>query len=128
MPAPSKADLGERIQLVAHRGKQVLVIDFTGCTSPQIQRLSLLVQQRVTAQPPQSVLALADFTGAEIDREAARVIKEVTARDRPHIKRAAWVGTENFPATLLRAISDFSVRQFPTFQTRQEALEWIVED
>jgi hypothetical protein len=40
---------------------------------------------------------LADFTGASIDVEAIRAMKESAVFDKPYIKRSAWVGAEKFP-------------------------------
>jgi len=55
-------------------------------------------------------------------------IKEVTAYDRPYVKRAAWVHTETMPKVFYDAIKAFSQREFPTFETREQALEFLVEE
>jgi hypothetical protein len=72
------------------------------------------------------VLVVADFTGAEFSREAVEHIKVAVAFDRAHVKRAAWVLTENLPKTLFDSIRSFSARDFPVFGTRQEALDYLV--
>jgi hypothetical protein len=80
----------------------------------------------VTKEPPDSVLAVADFSGAEFSREAVEHIKIATAFDRGHVKRAAWVLTENLPKTLYDSIRSFSAREFPVFASREEALDYLV--
>lgn len=82
----------------------------------------------VTGQPPGSVLLLADFTGASFDQEALRAMKETAVFNKPHIKRSAWVGADDFPEAFRESLKSFSRREFPTFKTRQEALNWLVED
>ena len=70
----------------------------------------------------------ASFTGAEVDKNVANRIKEVLVLDRPYVKRAAWVGTENMPHIFYEHFKNFSQRDLPTFKTREEAMEWLVQD
>ncbi len=118
----------DRVRFIAHKGKQVLLIDFTACTAEEVESVSDEARRIITAQPQNSVLVLADFTGAQFSRDAVTRIKEVTTHDRPYVKRAAWVHTENLPKVLYDAIKAFSQREFPTFETREQALEFLVED
>jgi hypothetical protein len=74
------------------------------------------------------VLTLADFTGAEIDKTVATRVKEVLVLDRPFVKRSAWVGTESLPHVFYEHFKSFSQRELPVFQTREEAMDWLVED
>jgi hypothetical protein len=48
--------------------------------------------------------------------------------DRPHIKRSAWVGAESLPTIYYEHMKSFSQRELPIFKTREEALDWLVED
>jgi hypothetical protein len=84
------------------------------------------VPSYVTSEPRESVLLLADFTGAEFDRIAIDRLKEGTVFDKPHIRRSAWVGIESLPKVFYEHIKSFSRRDLPAFKTREEALEWLV--
>jgi hypothetical protein len=117
-----------RVEFITHKAKQVLLIDFTNCGPEEVQSVSDEAEQIITAQPQQSVLVLADFSGAQFSRDAVTRLKEVTTCDRPFVKRAAWVHTENLPKVFYDAITRFSQREFPTFKTREQALEFLVED
>jgi len=92
--------------------------------------LLLLDQVRadVARHVPGSVLTLADFTGAQVDKSVATRIKEVLALDRPYVKKSAWVGTESLPHVFYENFKSFSQRDFPIFNTREEAMEWLVGD
>lgn len=116
----------DRIRWITHEGKQVLLVDFTQMSAPEVREMATAVPAIVTAQPPHSVRILADFTGATVDRDAAAAIKEAATRDRPHVKRAAWVGTEGIPKALYAGIVQFSVRALPTFPTREDGLRHLV--
>ena len=74
------------------------------------------------------LLVLTDFTGAEIDKKVATRIKEVLVLDRPYVKRSAWVGTESLPQVFYEHFKNFSQRELPVFKTREEALEWLVQE
>ncbi len=115
-----------RAEFISYKGKQVLCLDFTDCGPEEVTALSDEAEQIITAQPPNSVLVLADFSGARFSRDAVTRLKEVTAFDRPFVKRAAWVRGENLPEIFYQAIKRFSQREFPTFETREEALEFLV--
>jgi hypothetical protein len=82
----------------------------------------------VTTRPRGSVLILSDFTGASFDQEAIRAMKESAVFDKPYVKKSAWVGAESFPEVFRQNLKSFSRREFPTFKTRREALDWLVED
>jgi hypothetical protein len=85
-----------------------------------------LIRADVARHEPGSVLTLADFTAAQIDKTVATHMKEVLTLDRPYVKRSAWVGTESLPNVFYEHFKTFSQRDFPTFQTREEAMDWLV--
>ncbi len=118
----------DRVSFATHKGKQVLVLEFTNCTAEEVQFVSDRAEQIITTQPRNSVLVLADFAGAQFTRDAVTRIKEVTTCDRPFVKRAAWVRVETLPKVLYEAIKTFSQREFPTFETREQAFEFLVQD
>jgi hypothetical protein len=118
----------ERLRFVTHRDQRVFLLDFTNCTPEEIAAISDQVPAVVTREPSGSVLVVADFSGAEFDRDAVEHIKIATAFDRAHVKRAAWVLTENLPKVLYDSVRQFSAREFTVFGTREEALDYVVSD
>ena len=120
--------LDERIHFITHKGKQVLLVDATNCSSEELEKMSRLVPSYVTAEPKGSVLLLADVTGARLDKKAMEVVKPALVFDRPHVKRSAWVGTESIPKVFFEQLKAFSQRDLPSFKTREEALEWLVAE
>ncbi len=118
----------ERVRFLEHRGRQVLLIDFCHLDPGQMLAVVDRVRQVVTAQPRDSVLVLADYTGANLDRQVATRIREVLVFDRPYVRRSAWVGIEHLPKAYYESFRMFSRRDFPTFRSREEALEWLVNE
>ncbi len=96
-----------RIQFTAHKGKRILLVDFSKCSATEVAEVARAVPEVVTAQPRASVLILSDYTGASVDQEAIRALKESTVFDKPFVKKSAWIGAENFPQVLADDMKSF---------------------
>jgi hypothetical protein len=118
--------LDERLHFVKHKGQAIYVIDFSHCSAKEILLLLDLIRADISRHAPGSVLTLADFTGAQFDKNVSTRAKEVLVLDRPYVKRSAWVGTESLPHVFYEHFKTFSQRDFPTFKTREEAMDWLV--
>jgi hypothetical protein len=124
----STETLEDRLRFVKHKGRAIFLIDFSHASEKEILLLLDQVRVMVASHEPGSVLTLADFTGAHVDKDVATKIKEVLVRDRPYVKRSAWVGTESLPHVFYEHFKSFSQRELPTFKTRNEAMEWLVAE
>jgi hypothetical protein len=120
------ASLDDRLRFIKHNGQAIFLIDFGHCNAKEMMVLLDMVRADVARHAPQSVLTLADFTGAHVDKTVATHIKEVLTLDRPYVKRSAWVGTESLPHVFYENFKTFSQRDIPTFKTREEAMDWLV--
>jgi hypothetical protein len=120
--------MDDRIHFVKHKGKVILLIDFSNATAHQM--LLLLEHLRITVaqHAHESVVTLADMTGAEVDRTVATRIKEVLTLDRPFVKKTAWVGTDKIPHAFMEGFHTFSQRTIATFNTREEAMDYLAEE
>jgi hypothetical protein len=120
--------LDERLHFVKHKGQAIYVIDFSHCSGKEMMVLLDLVRADIARHAPGSVLTLADVTGAQMDKKVATRVQEVLVLDRPYVKRSAWVGTESLPKVFYEHFKSFSQRDLPAFKTREEAMEWLVEE
>jgi hypothetical protein len=118
----------ERISFITHKGKPIMIVDLSHCESKEILLLLDEIQLIVARHERGSLLTLADMTGAHIDRAVATRMKEVLVMDRPFVKRSAWVGADSVPRVYYENIKSFSQREFPTFKTREEAMDWLVSE
>jgi hypothetical protein len=119
-------DSPQRLQFVTHKGQEIFLIDFSHCASKEMMVLLDQVRALVGRHAPGSVLILADFSGAQIDKNVAMRMKEVLVLDRPYVKKSAWVGAESVPHVFFENFKSFSQRDFPTFKTREEAMDWLI--
>lgn len=120
--------LTDHIHFIHHQGKQILLLDLSDCSAPEVEKIFRAVPEFVATRPLGSVLILSDFTGASFDPEAVRAMREASVFDKPYVKKSAWTGTENFPQTCAESVRIFSRREFPVFENRQEALAWLIKD
>ncbi len=118
----------ERVQFLEHLSQRILSVDCRDCGPTELVEIFDQVRETVAGQPPQSVLILTDFTGADFDKAAADQLKIVATYNRGNVKRSAFVGTEDLPDVYYRNLKSFSARDFPVFKTRGEALDWRVSD
>ena len=120
--------LDDRLHFVKHKAHAIFVLNFTHCNAKQILLLLDMIRATVARHEPGSLLILADFAGAEINKEVARRAQEVLVLDRPYVKRSAWVGTESLPNVFYEHFKSFSQRELPRFKTREDAMDWLVAE
>jgi hypothetical protein len=118
----------ERLRFTKYKGHAIYTIDYTNCTAKEMLLLLDQVRADIARHAPNSILIFADFTGAEIDKHVATRMKEILVLDRPYVKRSAWVGTESLPQVFYEHFKNFSQRELPIFKTREEAMEWLVQE
>jgi hypothetical protein len=124
----ANAALDGRLHFVKHKGRAIYVCDLSQCTAKEILVLLDLIRADISRHALGSLLTLTDFTGAQIDKEVATQAKKILVLDRPYIKKSAWVGTESLPHVFYENFKSFSQRDLPAFKTREEAMEWLVEE
>ncbi|HEX3819409.1 MAG TPA: hypothetical protein VHW45_03720 [Candidatus Sulfotelmatobacter sp.] len=117
----------ERLRFIKHKGQPIFLIDFSHCAGKELLLLLDQIKAAIERHAHGSVLTLADFTGVTVDKKIATRMKEVLVLDRPYVKKSAWVGTESLPHVFYEHFKSFSQRDFPTFKTREEAMDWLVQ-
>ena len=116
----------QRVQFLTHAGKQILFVDMSNSTPADAMTASVEVQATVTDQPENSVLILVDMTGAQFDKQAMDRMKASAAYDRPYVKRSAMIVLSNEHTALKEALKIFARRDYRYFDTKEEALAWLV--
>ena len=116
----------DRLRFVKHKGQTIFVIDFSHCSPKEMLLLLDMIRATIARHAHGSVLTLSDFSAAQIDKQVATRAKEVLVLDRPYVKRAAMIGTENLPKVFYEHFKSFSQRELPIFKTREEAMDWLV--
>ena len=118
----------DRIAFLTFRNRQVLMADCSDCSPEDLAAVIDEVPKHVTKEPLGSLLLLADFSRSVFTKETVEHMKLAAVFDRPHLRKSAWVLTSNLDKTLYESVRSFSGREIPTFKTRDEALEYLIED
>lgn len=121
------AERKQRLRFIEHNGQRVLLVDHSHARAAEMEADHAEIQRYVTSQPPQSVLALVDWTDAEITKPFLTSAKKLAAYDRPHVKRSAIVASAK-ARDIVKAVEMFSARNFGMFETRDEALRWLTAE
>lgn len=124
---PSTTTATQRTRFIEHRGKRVLLLEWTNLSGPEevlaeVEKNKALVR----AQPPKSVLGLTDLTGSRFSQEALQALKEMAAHNEPYVRAAAVVTRTPLHLIAFRTIVIFTKRNLQAFDTREAALEWLV--
>ena len=128
MQAQARRPTHDRIRKIMHKGKNVIFIDYSHCSSADAEQILKEVPNIVAAYPLRSALLCADFTGATFSSDALSAMKEAAVFDKPYVKKTAWVGADCFPPDFVETLKSYSSRDFPTFDTQEQALDWLVKE
>lgn len=117
----------DRVRFLEHHGRKILLIDYSNVTDDE--GILKIVEERkrvVAAQPPRSLVTLTDVTGARFTKKVMDTVRQAAVLDRPFVRRAAMVGVDTLPKGLLEGVENFALRDWKRFDSRQEALDWLI--
>lgn len=120
----------ERVTNIIHNYRQVVFIDFSNLTSYNMPEILKVVEQAKTiirSNPPNSVLTLTDFEGMFFNKEILDLMIQYVAENKPYVKASAIIGASGLRKIAVNSAEKFSMRDLHIFDSKQEALDWLVE-
>ncbi len=112
-------------EIVQHKGKSIIQVNLANC-SPQSTFTILDEAADVIAKSaPKSALILTDSTNATYNSEVSSAMKNFSAKNTPYVKGSAVVGADAMRKVLVAAIRVASKRDIRTFDTREQAMDWL---
>jgi hypothetical protein len=119
----------ERISIVQHRGKPVVLLDFSGIKDTAQAPLEIARAKEFFARqaPTQQLRTLTDVTGSRYDARTLEALKDLAAHNRPYVGVAAAVVQTALHRVAMNVAAMFARRKFTAFSTREAALDWLVE-
>jgi hypothetical protein len=113
-------------EIINHKGKNVFLVNLANC-SPQTT-FSVLDEAAamIALSEPKSALILTDSTGATYNSEVSNAMKNFSGKNTPYVKGSAVIGADAMRKVLVAAIRLATKRDIRTFDSREEALDWLV--
>jgi hypothetical protein len=119
-----------RVNFVQHKGKSILIEDFTNMKPPkdmdEYLRTIKEAHQAFASQPQKSVLAVFDVTNSSFNTEVLSMLKDFTISNTPYVKCAVIVGLTGLMKVALATVSKLTGRSFQLFPSRQAAMDFLV--
>ena len=114
-------------ETIQYKGKQILTLNLMEITAEERIAFYQGVHKEIEQNPPKSVLILTDASNIRFTVESAAALKEFATKNTPYVKASAVVGTEGLKEVIRIAIERATLRDIKPFTSRQEALDWLVE-
>jgi len=118
----------ERIKFIQQSGKKLLFLDFSNCNVEELLEAIDEAKTIIKTQPENSLLILTDVTNARFNEEVSRKMKEFTTHNKPYVKESAVVGVIGLKKIILDAVMLFSNRKLHTFDTIEQAKDWLIKN
>ena len=109
-------------------GKEIFVLNFEGYDVVDAVSLVEECAKQVRQRPEHSVLTLTIATNLKFTPAFVDKLKELTKGNAPHVRKAAVVGITGLLSVAMTAVSIFSKRDFKLFDTKEEAIKYLLED
>ena len=124
---PLRGD-GDRVRFSTIRGQRVLISDFSGITESAVLRREVEKAKRILADEPEdSVLVLVDISGVPYSLENVQILKDAALYNRRFVRARAVLGVPEIARFSFRAVGQASGRKLESFETVDEALDWLLE-
>jgi len=127
-PDTVEAVAAGRVRFIERAGRRVLFIDYSHCDVAMLKAVAEEGHRVIAQEQPNSVLTLNDVSGTTFDKESVAVLQAKVAANAPYVRRAAVVGISGLQRLIYEGVQAFSRRRIPNFETRQEAMTWLVQD
>jgi hypothetical protein len=120
----------QRARFIEHKGKQIYYVDYSNLKNNE-EFMSVIAQtnayrEKIKAQGRKDLLMLVDISGSyvygevlESIKRSGKITKELTARE-------AVVGITGSKRILLKIVQTVTNMNFRTFDTVEEAKDWLV--
>lgn len=115
------------VSTVSHKGKQITYFDFCKVNTENYYRVLKDAKIYIKKQPNNSLLTLTDMRVPKYMPTEMKIFNEFVRDNKPYVKAAAIVGIEGIKKILLKIAETFSDRRIHTFDTIEEAEDWLIK-
>jgi hypothetical protein len=118
----------DETKFVEHKGKRVLCVNLTGITDTQTAvNIIEAAKNIIRMQPQKSLLIATDVSNSNFNSATAAAIKEFAAFNTRFVKAGAVIGITGLKKLLYDVTVKLAGRYIGTFNTLEDALDWLVK-
>ncbi len=108
--------------------RNVVLVDYTNLKAEELIAEADRIHKEARAHlSGTKAKVLVDVRGTMMNAEAVQALKDSTRSDRAMVERTAIVGITGIKRILADAIARFSGTNTKYFDTKEEALEWLIK-
>jgi hypothetical protein len=115
----------DRLQRVEHKGKEILVADFSNLVADALPAALRQVAIRIAAEPPASVRLITYTEGARFGIGTVEEVKLYSSTIRPALKASAVVGLSPLQKVVYMAAKPFLHSTVTPFESFEAAKDWL---
>jgi hypothetical protein len=116
----------ENIPSIVHKGKTIVVLNFSGATYVQALEKIGEFKTFISSQKKSSLLLLTDVSGCDVNKRTVDAFKEFALHNKPYAIASAVVGLSGFPRIFVNAVNQFTKREIKLFNDATAAKDWLV--
>ncbi len=117
--------MNKYLSIVEYRNQKILLANHQNQNTQEIIDSIKQTEQLIVKMNSDNILLIVDISNCEMNQEVVSQFKATAKIIRPFIKRAAVIGVKGVLKVSLIAINKFSSIQARSFNSLDEAKEWL---
>jgi hypothetical protein len=116
-----------RTSFIEHKGRQIVLLDFSGFTDHQSTLEAIDEAKRFIAQQPkqQQLLTLTNVRGSHFDTDIVKGLRELVEHNKPYVKAGAVVGLSGLRRVVYTTLVHLTGRNLRAFDDMDEAKDYL---
>lgn len=117
----------KKLELIKHEGKIIVYLDFSNMRDKaEIIQLENDGADYIRSQAPKSVLTLTNMNGMFFNNDIKKFFEEVVKGNAPYVKVGAVIGMNGLISIMYNTFIKMTGRNIRSFKSKEEALEFLV--
>ncbi len=115
---------------VEHKGKRVFIAEFSnfGMNSASLQKEADGIVATLSQEAANSVLSISNVEGTKATTKNVQILMDILKHSNKFVVKRCVVGVSGVRWTFLDAFNRLARAQFSSFNTLEDALDWIVQE
>ncbi len=121
----------ERARLIDYQGKQIFFQDFSNVTDQEellriLAAASAFAAALTTASTGKTLRILTDVSESSFSPPIIDALREMAKYNKPYVLASAIIGVNAIKRVVFRVLILVTGRDISVFQSREQALDWLV--